>query len=302
MKFPKNNLTVTQRRSLKGYLFFLPLLYGLVFFFIIPIVKSLLFSVSDVTSGPEGYQLTVTGFSSYFEALFRHTNYRQRVVEDAIKVLAQTPLIIIYSFFMASVLNGNFKGKTIFRVVMFLPVIFTIMNTKVTTLEQSMDAFSTFKETTGQEIVSFTKQITEFLINAGLSADVAQTITSLADAVYAVIDLSAIQILILLTAMQAVSPSLYEAAKVEGATGWECFWKITFPMVCPMIMTCIIYTIVDSFTSSSGQVMTLIDSTAFSDLQFSLASAMGWIYFSIIALLLAIVAFLFSRLTRHYRA
>ncbi|MGN0492509.1 MAG: carbohydrate ABC transporter permease [Acutalibacteraceae bacterium] len=297
---PFLSMSLQQRRSLKGYLFFLPLLFGLIFFFIIPIVKSILFSLGDVTSGATGYKITLTGFSAYYDSLKVHTSYRQTVVAAAISVLTKTPLIIIFSFFMASVLNQQFKGKTFFRVVMFLPVILTVMNAQSNSLESSMDSFSSYKSTSGTVAVSFTNQITDWLISAGVGEDFANSLTGLADSVYSVISLSAIQILILLVGMQAVSPSLYEAAKVEGATSWECFWKITFPMVSPMIMTCVIYTVIDSFTSNDNAVMSLISETAFTKLQFSLASAMGWIYFAFIGLLLAVIAIIFSKFIYRY--
>lgn len=297
---PLSSLSLKQRRSLKGYLFFLPLLFGLVFFFIIPIVKSFLFSVSDVTSGAAGYKMTLTGFSAYYQALKVHTSYRQTVVSAAVSVLTTTPLIIVFSFFMASVLNQQFKGKTFFRVVMFLPVILTVMNSQTNALENSMGSYSSYKSASGTAAASFTTQITEWLIGTGINEDFANSLTGLADSVYSVISLSAIQILVLLIGMQAVSPSLYEAAKVEGATSWECFWKITFPMVSPMIMTCVVYTVIDSFTSNDNAVMSLISETAFTKLQFSLASAMGWIYFALIGLLLGVVAFLFSKFLYRY--
>lgn len=297
---PFFSMSLRRRRSLKGYLFFLPLFFGLIFFFIIPIVKSFLFSVSDVVSGASGYKITLTGFSAYFQALNVHTSYRQTVVSAAIAVLTKTPLIIIFSFFMASVLNQQFKGKTFFRVVMFLPVILTVMNSQNNALENSMDSFSSYKSASGTAAVSFTKQITDWLIGTGVSEDFANSLTGLADSVYSVISLSAIQILILLVGMQAVSPSLYEAARVEGATSWECFWKITFPMVSPMIMTCVIYTVIDSFTSNDNAVMSLMSETAFTKLQFSLASAMGWIYFALIGLLLAVIAIVFSKFMYRY--
>ena len=292
-------MSLRDKESLKGYVFFIPLIIGLITFFFIPTVKSFLFSISDVTSGADGYKFTVTGFSAYKNALFVHTSYRQTVIRSAIYVITTTPLVILFSFFMASVLNQNFRGKVFFRVVMFLPVILTVMNSQSNTLESSMGAYSSYKGADAAA-VSFTAQITDLLIQSGISEKVTSGITSLVDGVYNVIGLSAIQILIMLIGMQSISPSLYEAATVEGATRWESFWKITFPMVSPMIMTCIIYTIIDTFTDNSNSVMTLMSQTGFEKLQFSLASAMGWIYFAAIAVILGTVALTVSRLLFYY--
>ena len=104
----------------------------------------------------------------------------------------------------------------------------------------------------------------------------------------------------MLTGMQSISPSLYEAARVEGGTAWENFWKITFPMVSPLILTSVIYTIVDSFTSNSNGLMSLISSTALTDQHYSLASAMSIIYFAVVALIIAAVAWVVSRFVFYY--
>ena len=201
---------------------------------------------------------------------------------------------------MASILNQKFRGRTIFRVILFLPVILTVMNNQFNSLESSMGDFSGYKETFGDANVSFTTQISEWLLNSGIGEGISETLISLVDKVYDVIELSAIQILIMQIAMQAVPEALYEAATVEGATPWESFWKITVPMISPMIFTCIIYTVIDSFTNNQNSVMTLMSETAFTDLEFSLASSMGWIYFLLIGLLLLIVTRLFKRFIFSY--
>ena len=299
-KIAKSNLfSLRKKESLKGYIFLIPLIIGLVTFFIIPVVKSFLFSVSDVTSGKDGYSIILTGFGAYKDALTVHTSYRQTVISAIIDVALSTPLVILFSFFMASVLNQDFVGKTFFRVVLFLPVILIVMNSYNNTLESSMMT-SDYNSAVGTSTVSFTNQFSEWLISAGISEDIASTLTGLVDKIYEVIDLSAIQILIMLVGMQSISPSLYEAAMVEGATAWEKFWKITFPMISPLVFTCIIYTVIDSFTANDNQVMELMSTTAFTDLKFSLASAMGWLYFLLIGIFLVIIERLFRRLIFSY--
>ena len=294
-----NLLSLRNKESLKGYIFLIPLIIGLVTFFIIPVVKSFLFSVSDVTSGKDGYSILLTGFGAYKNALTVHTSYRQTVTSAIIDVALSTPLVILFSFFMASVLNQEFVGKTFFRVVLFLPVILIVMNSYNNTLESSMMT-SDYNSAVGATPTSFTKQFSDWMISAGISEDIVSTLTGLVDKIYEVIDLSAIQILIMLVGMQSISPSLYEAAMVEGATAWEKFWKITFPMISPLVFTCIIYTVIDSFTANDNQVMELMSTTAFTDLKFSLASAMGWLYFLLIGIFLVIIERLFRRLIFSY--
>lgn len=300
LSLANSKLSLKQKESLKAYVFFIPLIIGLITFFIIPVFKSLLFSMSEVTTNGQGYSIALRGFQSFDKAFNDHTSYRQTVVESIMKTIGTTPLIILFSFFMSSVLNQNFKGKTFFRTILFLPLALTILESQPELLEQSMGAFGNLKGD-GEAAVSFTTQISEFLLQAGLSDDITSKLTSLVDSIYEVMDRSSIQILIMLIGMQAVSPSLYEAAYVEGATSWESFWKITFPMVSPMILVCIVYTIIDSFTTQGSGVMKLIDSTATgTTLDLSLASAMGWVYFIMIAAVLVVVAGLFNWLIKHY--
>ena len=294
------DFSLKNKEQLKGYVFLIPLIFGLIMFFIIPVFKSFLFSISEVASGSSGYKIDISGFSAYYSALFEHTSYRQTVVSAFIDMITVTPLIILFGFFMASVLNQQFRGRVIFRVILFLPVILTVMNSYNNSLESSMSSYNELNNSFGMSAVSFTDTIAEMMTNAGLGEDIVSGIVGLVDKIYKVIDLSAIQILIMLVGMQSVPQSLYEAATVEGATRWESFWKITVPMISPLIFTCIIYTVIDSFTKNDNNVMALMSETAFNKLNFSLASAMGWIYFLSIAVFLAVVALLSKKLIFSY--
>ncbi len=300
IKFNKDSFSLKSKDSLKGYIFLIPLLIGLIYFFLIPIVKSFLFSISDVTTDGSGYHISLSGFSAYFEAFNSHTSYRQTVVTAILDVLKTTPIILIFSFFLASVINQEFRGKLFFRIILFLPAVISIIHNADTALETRMGVYSTYKETVGDTAVKITTQFTNYMSSIGFGEDIVEAITALFDLLYSVVDDCSLQILIIFIGMQAISPALYEAANVEGATGWESFWFITFPMVSPMVFVCVIYTIVDSFTTTSSTVMNLIDETTFTQLNISLGSAMGWIYFLIVGLLLGLVTWIFSRFVFYY--
>ena len=113
--------------------------------------------------------------------------------------------------------------------------------------------------------------------------------------IYDIVIASGVQILIFLAGLQGISPSLYEASNMEGATGWENFWKITFPMISPLILVNAIYTIIDSFTSANNELMTEIKTTIFSQLKYGYGSAMAWIYFLLIAVIILVVGGLIAR-------
>lgn len=299
-KLNKNSLSLEFKESVKGYIFLIPLIIGLVYFFLIPIIKSFLFSVSNVITDGTGYSFSITGFSSYYKALFSHTSYRQTVVEAILTVLKNTPFILIFSFFIASILNQDFVGKMVFRVILFLPAVTSVINGVGSTMETRMGAYYSYKDTVGDTAVSITTQFTQYMSKIGFGDNIVEFITSIFDLLYGVVDDCALQILIIFIGMQAISPALYEAADVEGATAWESFWLITFPMVSPMVFVCVIYTIVDSFTSTSGGVMNLISETSFGQLDIALGSAMGWIYFLIVAAVLGAITFIFSRFVFYY--
>ena len=207
---------------------------------------------------------------------------------------------MIFSFFMASVLNQSFKGRTFFRIVLFLPVVIMMTAGATNVLETQMSGTSSYKDTFDVSAEAFTTQISAYLTDIGVSTAISDKIISITNTVYNIINLSGIQILIILTGMQSISPSLYEAAKVEGGTAWENFWKITFPMVSPLILTSFIYTIVDSFTSSTNGLMDLIRSTAFTNQQVALSSAMSILYFTAIAIIVGAVAWIVSKFVFYY--
>ena len=121
------------------------------------------------------------------------------------------------------------------------------------------------------------------------------TILYAVDNTYKIVNSSGVQILIFVSALQSINPSVFEAAKVEGATKWEEFWKITFPLLTPMILVNIVYTVVDSFTNPAYKVLDYIESQAFEGNRLGYASALSWAYFLIVLMVLGVVWRLIAR-------
>lgn len=90
--------------------------------------------------------------------------------------------------------------------------------------------------------------------------------------------------LIFLAGLQSISPSIYEACQIEGATGWETFWKVTFPMISPMILVNAVYTVIDAFTRTDSPATKVAREAGG-----GLGGAMSWIYFLVVAVILLIV-------------
>ena len=140
-----------------------------------------------------------------------------------------------------------------------------------------------------------------FLVNINISSKLASYITDAVTNILSIINHSGIQILIFLSALQSIPEALYEASSIDGASGWENFWKITFPMVIPQMIVCLVYTIIDLFVSTNNSVITYIYSVAFNKIQFGLSSAMSCIYTVIVAAVLGAFTFIFTRIFKHYR-
>jgi len=136
-------------------------------------------------------------------------------------------------------------------------------------------------------------QLDSLLVNSGVHPMIVSYLTGAVNRIYDIVSSSGVQILIFLAGLQSISPSLYEASKIEGATGYEAFWKITVPLISPLMLTNVIYTIIDSFMNN--EMTEMMHNTAFSDLQFGYSAVMSWIYFLVISLVLLVTAVTISR-------
>lgn len=271
-------------------IYVLPWLIGFVLFFFVPLLASLRYSLSSIQANAQGISIQFTGLANYIQALTVNTSFNRALIESITDVLVNVPLIVIFSLFLAVILNQKFPGRAIARSIFFLPVILAsgvIMALESTSLIEAVNQSSTGGSALG------TFEIENLMLDAGLSEWVVMYLSGAVDRIYQIVSQSGVQILIFLAGIQTISPQLYEASKMEGATGYEAFWKITFPMVSPLIFVNVIYTIVDSF--SSNAMTTLIRDTGFVKFDFGLSSAMAWVYFVAIAVILIVVSLIFSK-------
>lgn len=285
----KNKLTVTQKHNLKGLLFMLPFYLGLLFFFIEPLIESLITAFCDVKVGAFDYDRVFTGFENLKYVWNEDETFKTTLFGDFLNLLWKTPTIVILSLFLALLINKPFKGRLFVRAVFFLPVIFS--NGVLLDVVQSDSVVQAAVEATSMMDAAATAStggLNELLIQAGFGQEIVGFATMMVDSFFSLIWNSGIQMLIFLSGLQSVSPALYEAASVEGASGWDIFCKITIPMLSPMIILNIIYTIVDSYASTSNGVIGMVTS-AINVGRYGRASAMAWLYFIFIALILGIV-------------
>ena len=301
VKAPKRrkSASLDKRKARGGWIFVLPFVLGFVLIYLPIVVDSIKYSFHQIKllGGAAGYELVPVGWANYRAALFSDTAFVETLVAGLKNLIFDIPMILIFSLFMAVLLNQKMAGRAAFRAILFLPVIVT---TGIIETWQAQNKLADYMGdsagiddgsggSTASEIVStldIEKMFSGMAIGDGLVKYVAQAINN----IYDIVNRSGVQILIFLAGLQSISPAIYESVQIDGATAWETFWKITFPMISPMILVNAVYTVIDSFTTNSNTVMTYIAKVYSQSNGDVLSSAMAWIYFLIVILILAVVA------------
>ena len=287
-----------QRRARTGYLFILPFIIGFVLFMIKPMIQSLMMSFNNVKIIPgQGFQLTWMGLDNYHNAIAVDPYFNQYLVSEISRMAINTVATLVLSFVIAVILNQDFKGRTLARAIFFLPVI--LSSGVLPGIEKQNEFYNMMagvaESVEGASGINISAQLQNILSASGAASGFFDVIFQMIDAIYDIVMASGIQIIVFLTGLQAISPSLYEAADVEGCTAWESFWKITFPMVSPLLLVNCIYTIVDFFMKNDNRVMERISTVMYSDFNFGVSSAMSWIYFGVALAFILISSFIISR-------
>ncbi len=299
----KMRLTLRGKEALAGFLFLTPFLAGFFGLFLPMILQSVRFSISNMEVTKNGFLLHTAaknGLEHYIKALTIDPKFNLMLLKTVKDMATSVPLVIIFSFFAANLLNQKFRGRTLARSIFFFPVL--LSSGAILGLETSDLLINSLgieaSDTT--DFSSFLNVAMVLLNYTNLPTPVILYLSDAVTGIYTIIISSGVQILIFLAGLQSISSSLYEASEIEGATAWENFWKITFPMISPLILVNSIYTIIDSFTSATNEMMNEIKDTIFNDIQYGYGSAMAWIYFICITTILALVGFVMSKRVFYY--
>ena len=298
----KHSLTLAQKRTVNGYLFILPWVIGFCAFYVRSLIMTFQFSLSNLTVDVCGYSLSWAGLDNYLYAFTVHGSFKQVLTTSVINMLVDVPLIIFFSLFMALMLNQKFRGRTLVRAIFFLPV---ILNAEaiMDAIETAAAMVSSGVNSTSQELASETAGVgigyyMELFGNLMISRDLLEYIVGAVNRINSIVSASGVQIVIFIAALQSIPSSMYEVAKIEGATGYETFWKVTFPMVMPHIITNIVYTVVDSFVTSD--VVTLAYNTAFTEFNYGLSSVFSLVSTVVTCAILVLVCGFISKKTFYY--
>lgn len=305
MQRKRKKLSLTTKRSITGYLFILPWLVGFIWFYARSLFMSVQFSFSNLTVNPGGgYTLDFAGLGNYIYAFRVHGSFKQILTTSVGNMLIDVPLITFFSLFMAILLNKNFKGRTLVRAIFFLPVILNsgaimdAMDLARTMMSGGISSASAeMAQATAGNGVSIQYYVQMFA-SLGLPDQIIEYIMRAVSRISDIINASGVQIIIFIAALQSIPGALYEVAKIEGATAYETFWKVTFPMVMPHIITNVVYTVVDSFADSD--VVDLAYETAFTNNNYGLSSVMSLVSTLITCLILILVCRFIQKRTFYY--
>ena len=281
---PSSGLTMKKRNAITGYLFILPFILGFLVFAVIPMLGSLEMCFNNINIVPgKGFDKTWVALENFKYAFRVDPYFSERLVEEIGRMAINVIATLVMSFVVSVILNQEFKGRTLARIIFFLPV---ILSSGVLPGIESQNEFYNMMQGISADVaessgMDITATLQELLSFNGFVGDVFDVVFQMIEALYDIVMSSGIQIIVFLSGLQTIPRSLYEAADVEGCTAWESFWKITFPMVSPLLLVNCIYTIVDFFMKNDNRVMERINEVMYSQMRFGESSAMSWIYFGV---------------------
>jgi ABC-type sugar transport system permease subunit len=277
-RFCRKQLTMKQKHVLEGYLFILPWIVGALLFFILPFFQSVQLSFSKITK-ISGFEMEWIGIDNYAKAFVWDIRFVPLLITAITDTIINTPLTLIFSLFIAILVNRDIKFRGFFRGIFFLPVL--------------LGAGFVLKQLLGMGVESQAMEIARGIIMPEevlmyLGSNVAKYVNDFMNRITVVFWKSGVQVIIFLAGLQSIPGSLYEAAKCDGATLWENFWKITLPIMSPIILLNSIYTLVDSFTSSTNSVIEYILQIKVKIQNYEYAAAIGKCVIKIAAIRTAI--------------
>ena len=291
----KKASSLNARRARAGWWFVAPFVIGFILIYLPIIGESIMYTFCEVKALGSGlYETTFVGFDNYREALFTDAKFVPTLLSGLQTLALNIPMIVIFSLFMAVILNQKMVGRTFFRAVFFIPVVLSVGILE--TLDPHFDPGSegindgSGEDATGELVSAL--DLEALFSSMKVGEQLVDIVVSAINNVQTIVSRSGVQFLIFLTGLQSISPAIYESCQIDGATSWETFWKITLPMISPMILVNAVYTVIDSFTVKNA-VMNYIDNWSSNPLD-GVSSAMAWIYVLIVLLIIGAVALLLS--------
>jgi oligogalacturonide transport system permease protein len=281
----RRSLSLRAREALHGYGFILIWIVGFALFTFLPLIETFQYSLNQVTVTARGISLNFIQWQNYTRALFTDPNFVELLISYVIETLVSVPIVLIFSLIISLLLNLDFKGKGIFRTIFFLPVVIT---------SGPIIRELTAQGATSAPGIANVPAVAEFLLQ--LPRSLRNPVEYLLSSFILILWFSGVQILIYLSSLQKVSSSIYEAAAIDGASSWEMFWKITLPSLSGATLVNAIYTVIALSHFSENKVIQYVYAQTY-NVQGGIgyASAMAFIYFAVMVLLLGLIFFVLTR-------
>ena len=302
--------SLEKKKARAGWIFILPFVLGFILVYF-PIVFESLRSSLFYTVRVDGVrQEQFNAFISYFEAFtdvkatINGSNFAQILLSGVGDIILDIPMILLFSLFMAVLLNQKMAGRAAFRAIFFVPVILSTGIMTAIDASSSVDTLTNAGSIDDGSGQNASNQLVNAVDMQRLFEGVSVTdgmlnyVTGAIADIFNIVNRSGVQMLIFLAGLQSISPAIYESVQIDGASAWETFWKITFPMISPMILVNAVYTVIDSFTTENA-VMQYINtvSTTIPEKGPAIAAAMSWIYFLMVIGILGVLVAVLSAYT-----
>lgn len=285
-KFKKMTVgRLTKREARFGYLFIAPWIVGALMFLAYPLIQSFVYALNNIRITTVGMKFNFVGYGNFTQILLTDKEFPVQLVDYVVSTIISVPIIVVFALIIAIMLNQDVKGKGIFRLIFFLPVIIV-----------SGPILGMLNEEGAGSITAIDMQAITSAIRGFLPSAVASPISEIFENMITILWYSGVQILIFLSSLQKIDPAMYEAAKIDGGSGWECFWKITLPTIKPMILLNCVYTVIFISNNDQNSIIELIKTSMFSgnkEKGYGYASAMAWAYSIVVLLIVGLFALLF---------
>lgn len=276
---------LAKRDARMGILFISPWIAGALIFLLYPLITSFWYALNNVRITPMGMDFNFVGYGNFTQILLSDADFPTQLIDYVVSTVISVPIIVVFALMIAIMLNQPIKGKGVFRLIFFLPVIIV-----------SGPILGMLNEEGAGSITAIDTQAITSAIEGVLPSALASPISDIFENMITILWYSGVQILIFLSALQKIDPSMYEAAKIDGGSGWECFWKITLPTIKPMILLNLVYTVVFVSNNDQNTIIELIKTSMFSGTKekgYGYASAMAWLYSIVVLLIVGLFAMLF---------
>ena len=281
-----------------GMAFVAPWVFGVIVFVLVPLITSLVYSLSTVTIGSNGLETDFAGIKHYRNLLFSDANYTDLLVKSITDIFTSLPIIIALSLIFAIILNQQFRGRMLMRAVFFLPVIFAsdVVMSVMSGDTSSASLSATLNDMSGSNMAYMNAvDFSEILQRLNLPAELNNLMEEYLQETFNIIWSCGVQTLLFIAGLQTISKQLYEVGKVEGATAWESFWYITIPMLSNVTMLVIFYTMIELFITKGELVITALNDMRIYAI-YDTTSAMLWLYFLVVGIVIGVIFLLYKQL------